>query len=225
LLYGRADYIDVGRRTVVDYKSGFIHGPTDAADATEAEARQLRFYGYLASENGVPIDKGAIVRGTGGRFEIPITQESAAAEANAARAVLSRYNQRVVEGASFDSLASPSMSACAHCDCIPFCDRFWGEVDASWSSVCGVHIEGQVAGVVSLNTMGHRLVQIRLTRTRGSTERSDTAVEQVPASWLEINGGVLPVEGDTLRVTDARAVPQRPGVARADKRGTAVWRP
>lgn len=223
LLYGRADYVDVSQRTIVDYKSGFIDAPSDAAGASDAEARQLRFYGYLASENGVAIDKGAIVRGTGGRFEIPIPQESAAAEADAARDVLRRFNERVAEGASFDSLASPSMSSCAHCDCVPFCNRFWDEADASWSSGCGVHVEGEVAGIIALNTMGHRLVQIRLARTRGSAEHSDVAVEQVPSSWLEIDGAVLPVQGDTLRVTDARAVPQRPGVVRADKSGTAVW--
>lgn len=222
LLFGRADYLERSSRAVIDYKSGFIR-PLEGAAIAESEKRQLRFYGHLALENGVAVERGVIVRGSGAAPELRFTPAEAQVEGDAARDVLDRYNAAIAGGATFDALAAPSMSACAFCDCIPFCDRFWSTAEPSWREACGTHAEGVVRGVSVINSMGARIVQLRLTRTRGTVERGDLTIEQVPADWLEVGGGSIPAVGETVRAVDCRAVEHRPGVLRADKTSTAVW--
>ena len=220
VLYGRADYLDEGERAIIDYKSGLLDPASSGT--TEAEGRQLRFYGLLAMDAGVSVTKGVIARAGGSRVEIPITSEQANEEGNAARAILSRYNAAVQHGDDFVAMASPSSTSCAHCDCIPFCEEFWSNAEPSWVESCGTHVEGTVRGVSMLNTMGVRIAQIRLTRTRGTLDQEDVALEQVPTAWLELGSGP-PAPGQVVRVTDCRPVRGRPGVLRADKAGTAIW--
>lgn len=222
LLFGRADYLDVATRTVVDYKSGFVRS-ADAEAITDSEQRQLRFYGNLALENGLSVVRGVIIRATGVAPELRFTPAEAQAEADAARAVLRSYNDAAAQGATFEALATPSMNACAYCDCISFCERFWSAAEPSWRQACGAHVEGVVQGTSTLNSMGAQLVQLRLTKTRGTADRGDATVEQVPTSWLQIGGASVPVVGQVTRAVDCRPVEQRPGVLRADKTTAAVW--
>src|SRR5687767_6844690 len=77
--------------------------------------------------------------------------------------------------------------------------------------------QGVVRGASALNSLGARIVQIRWTNTRGTTDPGDVTIEQVPAAWLR--------HGRRRRALEhgRRAVRNRPGVVRADKTSTVVW--
>ena len=67
---GRPDRIDVDDGLIVDYKTGLS---PDSNRPTESEARQLRLYAHLATENGIAVRAGAIERADRSRVQIPIS--------------------------------------------------------------------------------------------------------------------------------------------------------
>ena len=222
-LVGRADYLDRGARSVIDYKSGRATDADAAATLSPAEGRQLRFYAHLAAENGMPVSRGVIVRADGERVETFLALEAVTQEGAEARGVLDRYASAVERAGSFEDLASPSADACAFCECMPLCGAFWRAARPSWTEACGSHVEGTVQEVASTRTHGGALVQIRLSRDRGTVNSAVVAVEQFPAEWLEVGGDGLPARGAVVRLVHARADLEWPGVLRADRALTALW--
>ncbi len=223
LIVGRPDQIDDYSDTVVDYKSGIAMG--DKPDAvSEAEARQLRLYAYLACERDIPISKGAIVRGNGRRIEIGVTRSDADAEASNARRQLQAINEAIAAGQHFDDLASPSPENCQMCTCLPFCEAFWRDSKTEWAEHCGVHVEGLVREVNTTTTQGVVLVTLSIEPQRGTLNGVSAFIEQIPKSWLTIEG-TLPQVGDVIRVVHARQsnIEGDVAVLRVDKALTSLW--
>lgn len=212
---GRADYLDIGNATVIDYKTGTT-GNSDKL--TENELRQLRLYAYLANENGISITRGVIERADRSRAEVPISAVEAAEEGQRALVVLDQYNQHA--GKSFESGAKPSQDACRFCPCIPFCDAFWKTAEPQWSDQCGTHLEGVVETVE-----GNQIVTINLNVTRGTCAKGPAVVTRLSRDWLTFSGAVIPQPQQKLRITEVAHVQESsaPAVYRGDRITTAVW--
>jgi hypothetical protein len=225
LIAGRADHLDVNSETVVDYKSGYV-AEEEVDNVSDAEARQLKLYAYLAFQNGVPISQGAIVRGDGRRCELPISASDAEAEANKARDQLRALNTAIALGGPFNDLASPSSSNCRSCPCIAFCDSFWSEARPEWSPDCGVHLEGQVLESESRQLQGVSLITLRCAIRGGTVSAERAVIEQIPTDWLALGGDNLPCPGDIIRVVHGRQTSTEENIAvvRIDKTVTTVWR-
>jgi CRISPR/Cas system-associated exonuclease Cas4 (RecB family) len=224
LIVGRPDYIDMDAQSVVDYKSGVSdNNETDAV--SDAEIRQLRLYAYLASEAGISVSKGVIVRGDGRRSQIEIPKSQAAAEGSRAKGQLQAINAALADGQSFDGLASPSVENCPMCPCLPFCDAFWRECTAEWADRCGVHVEGLVKEVSSTTAQGVPLVTLRIELQRGTLNSTFAFIEQIPEKWLTIEGASIPKVGDIVRVVHARQFGDDHESAnlRVDKGLTNLW--
>lgn len=212
---GRPDLIDWKNATVVDYKTGSVPDPQHP---TESEARQLKLYAYLASENGIPVRKGVVERPNRVRAEMSIPRKDAEDEGRRAREVLKQLNQ--MTGRRFDEAASPSPKACRHCPCIPFCPAFWEASNPSWQDECGTHFEGIVESVD-----GEALMSLRLQVTRGTGTRGPGVVSRLSKSWLALEQTSTPEPGKAVRLTDARETDGSATLTefRADRATTAVW--
>ncbi|MBI4473475.1 MAG: PD-(D/E)XK nuclease family protein [Acidobacteria bacterium] len=224
LIVGRPDHIDVESETVVDYKSG-IAAKDERATVSDPETRQLRLYAYLASERGLRITKGAIVRGDGSVGEIEIPQAEAAAEAARARTQLEAVNSAVSAGQSFVESSSPSTEGCRMCSCIPLCETFWRDSKPEWADQCGLQVEGRVTDIVRTTAQGTTLVTFAVEVRRGTLDCSSAVIEQVPETWLLVQGAAIPQVGDTVRIVHARRAGPEGDIAvlRVDKILTSVW--
>lgn len=224
-IVGRADHIDSRAGVVVDYKTGNIV-KAEGCLVSDAEARQLRLYAFLAAENGTDIGTGAIVRADGQRSEFAISPAEAETEAGCAKKQLARLNAAVSEGASFRDLASPSPSNCSLCPCLPFCGPFWNEAEPEWAVGCGSHVEGNIADIASRQIQGVSLTTIVLLRRCGTVFAQRVSIEQIPSEWIRMDGLDLPQIGDAVRVVHGRHMRTDgdAAVIRVDKALTAVWR-
>ena len=213
---GRPDLVDVENATVVDYKMG--RSP-DSTKLTDSEARQLKLYAYLAMENGILIQKGAVERAHRIRAEMSIPRKAAEDEARRAREALKDLNR--LSGRPFDEATSPSPKACRHCPCIPFCPAFWGTSNPSWEEECGTHLEGVVESIE-----GEDLMSLYLHVDRGTVTRGPGVVARISKGWLEVEQTKLPEPGQTVRLTDARKTNMAAQLPefRADRATTAVWK-
>ena len=213
---GRPDRIDVDDGLIVDYKTGVS---LDSNHPTESEARQLRLYAHLATENGIAVRAGAIERADRSRVEIPISTNEAEEEGRLARRALDALNE--LSGAPFEEAATPSPDACRHCPCIPFCPAFWRESEPGWAEACGTHLEGTVESIE-----GSSLASMRLEVGRGTGTRGPAAVSRLSIGWLEVQNSSLPEPGQAVRVTDTGRANPMPQFTefRADRATTAVWK-
>ncbi len=220
-LTGRPDRLDLEDGEVIDYKTGSVSADTGAA-ISDAELRQLRLYAHLARENGFQVWRGTIIRGTGGRFSQNIAVSEAEAEGQEARSVLARFNA-AVPGASFESLARPSASACANCPCIPFCNSFWLASSVQWADQSGIHAEGRVLALRPLDAVHGRIVTVEIEILRGTAPAGRGSLEQLPLAWLLDSAAELRV-GGLIRIVDAQnASETAPAVLRVSKLSSAVW--
>jgi len=221
VLTGRPDRLDLQDGEVIDYKTGSVS--TDMGTAISgAELRQLRLYVYLARENGFPVSRGTIIRGTGGRLSQDIAAPEAEAEGQEARSVLTRFNA-AASGATFESLARPSASACANCPCIPFCNSFWVASSAQWADESGIHAEGRVLALRPLDTLHGRVVTVEIEILRGTAPAGRGSLEQLPLAWLLESAAELR-EGGLIRVVDVKNASETgPAVLRVSKLSSAVW--
>lgn len=224
---GRADFIDGRSGTVIDYKTGqVLVAEADANGMLDSEIQQLRLYAYLASENGINIDKGVIARRGGRLREIRISRAEAMAEADLARKQLDRFNAAVSRGANFHDIASPSSKNCSFCPCVPFCESFWLKAEPEWATDCGVHVEGEVKEIDGREIQGICLTTLVLLRQAGTLSEHYLSVEQIPDEWMMMDGLSLPRIGDTVRIVHGRQMGEDLGatVVRVDKTSTTVWR-
>ncbi len=212
---GRPDVVDRGSAVVIDYKTG---SAPESGSLSEAEERQLKLYAFLASENGVEVRRGIVLRADRSRAEIDIPPEAAQAEGKRAVEVLESYNQQ--SGRRFEEAAAPSPKACRFCPCIPFCEAFWIATDETWSATAGTHVEGEVIGV-----QGDALVAVELEVDRGAAPRGHGVLTRLSERWLTFDGTERPVPGDVIRATNVRQVEEtsEPAIFRADRVSTAVW--
>lgn len=226
LIVGRADHLDGKSGTVVDYKSGYF-GEDKNDPVSDSEARQLRLYAHLASENGIAVSKGAIVRGDGSRCELFISSTDADREAKNAEGQLQTLNAAASAGAEFTELASPSPQNCRFCPCKPFCSSFWASAKAEWESECGSHVEGIIQEAETRQIQDVSVTTLLLTVRCGTVGSERVFVEQVPSDWMMLGENVgLPRLGDDVRLVHGRRL-QTDGstlVLRCDKATTAVWR-
>ena len=211
LIAGRPDYIDVPASTVIDYKTG-AGEPSDGL--SDAEARQLRLYVYLALENGIAIERAAVVQANGKRRILNVSRADAFAEADRARAVLKTW-----QGFSerpFQEAASPSANSCRFCPCIAFCESFWAAAADSWASEVGVHIEAVVT-----RTDGSDMMSLELEAVRGSCNKGPATVTRISRDWVTFDGPPL-AAGDRIRIVELSA--SQGAEFRADRIATAIWR-
>ena len=224
LIVGRPDYIDSNSQSVVDFKSGVATGNEPSA-VSDAEKDQLRLYAYLASERGISISKGVIVRGDGHSCQIEISKGDADAVASSARTQLRAINSAIADGLPFDDLASPSAENCAMCPCIPFCEAFWRDSNPEWADQCGVHVEGRVVEISTTTVQGVPLVTLGIEPQRGTLNCVTAFVDQIPEKWLTVGGAPIPRVGEIVRVVHARHanVENDIPILRVDKALTSVW--
>lgn len=223
LLVGRPDLLNVRSEEVVDYKTGMkvaepwrVSGP---------ETRQLRLYAYLASEAGLQVTRGTIVRGDGQRASVAIPHADAQREAELAREEVARYNDVVSGGPTFEALAQPSPETCASCPCIPLCERFWQAANIDWLETSGAHLEGSVRRVEDSVMQDTSLISLEVDVERGSVRAGTAVIEQIPAGWTTADGSPPLVVGDVVRVIDGRVTSDGgPVVVRVDRTMTAIWR-
>lgn len=222
LLYGRPDVIDESSREVVDIKT---RAETD--EVRENESRQLRLYAHLARENGVEIQRGAILLSNGKRLEIDLAPSEVQREADLAVAALRSYNDAVKADTTFEKIASPSAENCHHCPCKVLCEAFWREADPSWDETVGNHVQGTVAAVSESNLQGVNLVALHLQDTLGTVVGAggEVVLEQMPLEWLAQSQEMSQAEGKVVRIINAKVSVSSPEqtVLRADRVSTEVW--
>jgi hypothetical protein len=222
LIVGRPDLIDVGSSEVIDYKTGLA--TEDDWRVSEREARQLNLYVYLASEAGLSLSRGTIIRGNGATATIDVAPAAAEAEAQNARDALAAYNASL-EGRTFYDLARPTPDNCHMCPCIPMCEPFWAASDPTWQESCGIHVEGAVVALERSTMQATALVSLEVEVSRGTVGAAKVSVEQVPLLWATADGDREPRVGDVIRIVDARLTSlEDPVVVRADRIMTAIWR-
>jgi hypothetical protein len=222
-IVGRPDLLDVYRAEVVDYKTG--QAMEDPSVVLDREARQLRLYAYLASEAGIEITRGTIVRGDGARASIEISKEAADQEADRARRAMNDYNAGI-DSSSFAELARPSPDACQNCPCIPLCEAFWDAADPQWFKESTVqHIEGTVIELEEVTLQGVPVATLRIEVLRGTVEREAGVLEQIPVNWFTADGDHAPTPGDVVRLVNGHVThPHEPMIVRADRTMTSIWR-
>lgn len=213
LIAGCPDHIDAKGSTVIDYKTG---GSDLSGQRSEADARQLRLYVFLALENGYTVDKAVVMRSDGSRSVFDVSASAATAEAQRARGVLSALQAHA--GKPFQDAASPSEAACRFCPCIPFCEKFWQAAESEWAGQIGVHIQGEITRV-----NGSDLISLELEAACGTSKKGAAVVSRIARSWLTFDGP-LPVAGEVVRITGASVVQGSDMHYRADRIATAVWR-
>ncbi|MDL5047324.1 PD-(D/E)XK nuclease family protein [Oscillatoria amoena NRMC-F 0135] len=218
-LVGRPDLVNARDREVVDYKTN-VSPQAVGSPLSEAEVRQLKLYAYLAEENGIITERGTIVRADGRRYSIVISKEEARAEVNEARRILNEYNERASSGATFEDLATPSSESCRLCPCLPICEPFWEAAQPQWAQTCGMHIEGAIVEMEESNLLGTPLTTVVLEASRGSCERGQKRIEQIPGSWLTSSELHL---GDVVRATNVRKDQCDAERIRIDKLASALW--
>ena len=139
-------------------------------------------------------------------------------EGRRAREALTELNR--VSGTRFDEAASPSLNACRHCPCIPFCPAFWEASIPSWEEDCGTQLEGIVESIE-----GDALVSLHVQVARGTGTRGPGVVSRLSKEWLQVDRTTIPESGQTVRLTDAREKDRAasPTEFRADRATTALW--
>ena len=223
LIVGRPDRIDEAESEVVDYKTGLVAEGNEGG-VSESEARQLRLYAHLCLENNIRLSKGTIVRGKGQRESIEISTSDAQQEADHAKEALRSFNESVDRAESFDDLASPSLTSCRNCACIPFCDAFWEASDVTWADAFGVCLEGEITEISRSTSQGTPLLSVAVDGRRGTVNAGKAVVEQVPEQWITADSSLLPKVGDRVRVVNGRlAASEDPVVVRVDKTATVLW--
>ncbi|MGD0165600.1 MAG: PD-(D/E)XK nuclease family protein [Candidatus Sulfotelmatobacter sp.] len=224
LIKGRIDLWERSSSTVTDYKSG-LEPKNAPSGITENETRQLRLYVHLAQENGCAATSAAIVRGDGHRAAIAVPAADADSEGQMARHTLAQFNQLVVGGAHFHSLALPSRESCAGCPYIALCDPFWEAAQPEWEEICGANAEGEIVEIREASFAGSPLRSLSLKDCRGSAPTGDLVVEQIPLAWLSL-GSSVPEVGRRVRIVSAARRPPEPQnrVLRVDRvKSTAIW--
>ncbi len=80
-------------------------------------------------------------------------------------------------------------------------------------------------GVVASVDEGEELLSIHLQVTRGTGRWGNAVVTRLSRDWLVFDGSQVPLDGQTIRVTDAAYVADsaNPAIFRADRMVTAVW--
>jgi hypothetical protein len=142
-----------------------------------------------------------------------------------ARHTLAQFNQLVVGGAHFHSLALPSRESCAGCPYIALCDPFWEAAQPEWEEICGANAEGEIVEIREASFAGSPLRSLSLKDCRGSAPTGDLVVEQIPLAWLSL-GSSVPEVGRRVRIVSAARRPPEPQnrVLRVDRvKSTAIW--
>lgn len=224
MIVGRPDYINRALHAVIDYKSGYVDRP-QLEEVSDSEGRQLRLYAYLANENGIQVNRAVIVRGEGQHCEIEISSDEAYQEAFNARQQLQTLNTAIADQADFDRLASPSAENCRACPCISFCDSFWSCSEPGWNTDCGSQLEGEVQEVQSSQTQGISVSTYLIEVCRGTVGCSQVSAEQIPDSWMTLDGAELPEPGDIIRIVNGREAGNCDGrlLIKVDKILTTIW--
>lgn len=239
LLKGKLDCFDPVSGLLTDYKSG---AAPQTGGATESEARQLLLYAHLLWENDYAPREAVIVRADGQEAHLPVAQETAEAEGQAARSVLSQLNAALQQGRRVEETATPAPGHCGGCPFVAVCPAFWQAASPDWEMSAweggpeAAHVEGVVSaassGALSSGALSSgELTTLELDVQRGSGLRGRAVLEQVPNAWLTCDGDGLPQQGDTVRVTGAALLPgsianDAPSSAslRVDRiKSTAVW--
>jgi len=222
LLVGQPDLVEAPQREVFDYKTNL--GPQGMPDAvSDAETSQLRLYAYLLQENGVAIERGTIVRANGTRLSVPISEDDARKEADAARQTLTEFNRSVSAGGDFGTLARPSAEVCKWCPCLPMCEPFWQAAQPEWAPVCGSHVEGTVLEVEESNLLGTPLVSLVVQARRGTCGIGNKTIEQIPQVWLTAGGSSVPRPSDVVRAVHVRIGQPDAESIKVDRMSSAVW--
>jgi CRISPR/Cas system-associated exonuclease Cas4 (RecB family) len=223
LLYGRPDVVDAASREVVDIKTR-----SESDEVRENEIRQLRLYAHLARENGIEVERGAILLSNGKRLEIKIAAVEVQREAHSAVAALQSYNEAVSVNTTFEEIASPSAENCRYCPCKVLCEAFWRAADPSWGEeAVGNHIQGTIAAVSESNLQGVNLIALHLQDASGTVVSAggEVVLEQMPMEWLAQSQNVSQAEGKLVRIINAKISVSSPEqtVLRADRVSTEVW--
>jgi len=222
LLYGRPDVVDAASREVVDIKTR-----SESDEVRENEVRQLRLYAHLAHENGIEVERGAILLSNGKRLEIKIAPVEVQREAHSAVAALQSYNEAVNVNTTFEEIASPSAENCRYCPCKVLCEAFWRAADPSWGETVGNHIQGTIAAVSESNLQGVNLIALHLQDASGTVVSAggEVVLEQMPMEWLAQSQNVSQAEGKLIRIINAKISVSSPEqtVLRADRVSTEVW--
>jgi CRISPR/Cas system-associated exonuclease Cas4 (RecB family) len=225
MLAGRADLIDVNGKVVVDYKTRQeVQGQPQ--EVTDKEKRQLRLYAYLASQNGISVERGVIALASGRELPVVLTEAEVKAEADAVRAALSRYNAAVGEQADFDELAQASPTNCQYCPCMVLCSRFWQTAKSSWEEQVGKHLSGRVVSTSCARLQGVELVTLKLDEVSSTfATGKEVILEQVPEHWMIYDAGAPLSEGSLIRVMNAQVAisTTEQTILRFDRARTEVW--
>lgn len=144
-LVGRPDVIH--GREVIDYKSGTVIEFDETAQAEVVKAayvRQLRIYGFLVNETlGWWPERGVLLPLVGAATEVKLQPEDCRREATEAVFHLDSYNEHLINGASPNELASPSVAICKWCPFKLLCQPFWETASPDWSAqLDGAAVEG-----------------------------------------------------------------------------------
>jgi hypothetical protein len=220
LLVGRPDVVDAHRGEVLDYKTG-IRG--DNENISESELRQLRLYAHLASENGILIRTGVIVRANGRRISVGLFSKEIHAEVESARQLLSSLNRSIQSGATFRDLAMPSASGCRMCPCMAFCERFWESAEPTWLDECGIQLQGAITNVAHSTLQGMQLVSLTVEVGKGTSSKGLYTIEQIPEAWLLVERSAVPAVNENIRALDVRRSAADSTIVRADRATTMIW--
>lgn len=112
---------------LIDLKTG-----VQQAEASEAQATQLRLYAHLfRKQRGSLPDHLAVVTASGGEFEVELS-EALVNEAVAAVLASREAFNAAIEANSILGLAKPSAKSCGWCAYRPVCDSFFGAQEDDW---------------------------------------------------------------------------------------------
>jgi CRISPR/Cas system-associated exonuclease Cas4 (RecB family) len=224
LLFGRPDLIDAAAGEVVDYKTRRV-SLDSPNEVTDQEMRQLRLYALLATDNGVRIQRGAIVLADGRRLTVELNVEDIQREARSAAAVLESYNTAVDGNTTFEEMATPSAENCRYCPCMVICEAFWKRAEPSWQEHVGTQVQGKLISISKASVQGVNLITLHLECIGGTIEKGKVALEQVPEEWLLGEVKAHPSHGVLVRIINAHATVSMPEhtVLRADRAATETW--
>jgi len=225
MLTGRADLIDVADKVVVDYKTR-QEIPGQSEEVTDREKRQLRLYAYLAGQNGITVERGVVALASGRKLSVDLTEAQVNAEADAARAALSRYNAVVAEQSDFEELAQASPINCQYCPCMVLCSRFWQAAKPSWEEQVGKHLAGRIVSITRAQLQGVELVTLKLNEVSSTFAiGKEVMLEQVPEQWIIRDDDAPLLEGSLIRVTHVQVAisTAEQTVLRLNRAKTEVW--
>ena len=224
LVEGRIDLVDTRERAVIDYKTGG-DPPTNVVFRVQEE-RQLRLYAHLCAENNVVIDKGVIVRGSGRRDEMVLTDVEASAEGHAARALRADLNARISTGKTIHDFADPSPENCRGCPGRVRCEPYWSTQGPDWQEAPPTRVEGEVLSCDLVQVASQPSFTLCLRVLRGDVPGTKATTDAFPAALCTADGDVLPKAGDVVRLLDVWTTSGSPALIKPSLAGplTTVWR-